>query len=341
MKTRATGLRRLAIAGLGIFAAAACTEPGFEEVPVPRIVPATLPPAPPVLGISHQESGAVSILDTSTRRIVATIAVAEKVGAITLSADGSRLFASVPAGIAVVDVKTRQVVRTIAREGTRSSLLSAGDLLYVTEEATSENDRVAVIDLRNDSVKAERLIRTLSRRAELSGDGLRLFIAHSFYTGIVTSLRTADLARTGETRHEDGASRIRLSPDDRTLYVPNGMNDTGRLGVVDVMSRTLVEDIPLTSAPSDIVVAPDGSRAYISLSRENLVTVVDLTGRRVERSIAVADVPGQIALSPDGGYAFVLHDRGEILTVIDLKTDAVSTEQLDRGGDGFAVPSRR
>ena len=341
MNTRANGRWRLAIAGLGIFAAAACTEPGFEEVPVPRIVPATLPPAPPVLGISHQESGAVSILDTSTRRIVATIAVAEKVGAITLSADGSRLFASVPAGIAVVDVKTRQVVRTIAREGTRSSLLSAGDLLYVTEEATSENDRVAVIDLRNDSVKAERLIRTLSRRAELSGDGLRLFIAHSFYTGIVTSLRTADLARTGETRHEDGASRIRLSPDDRTLYVPNGMNDTGRLGVVDVMSRTLVEDIPLTSAPSDIVVAPDGSRAYISLSRENLVTVVDLTGRRVERSIAVADVPGQIALSPDGGYAFVLHDRGEILTVIDLKTDAVSTEQLDRGGDGFAVPSRR
>ena len=157
----------------------------------------------------------------------------------------------------------------------------------------------------------------------------------------MTSLRTSDLARTVETRHEDGTSRIRLSPDDRTLYVPNGMNDTGRLGVVDVMSRTLVEDIPLTSAPSDIAVAPDGSRAYIPLSRENLVTVVDLTGRRVERSIAVADAPGQIALNPVGGYDFVRLGRGEILTVIYQKTDPGSTGRLDKGGDGLAVPSRR
>lgn len=338
MMRRAIGILRLATAALGIYAVTACTEPGFEEVPAPPIVPVTLQPAPPVVGIAHEEDGSVSIFDTVQRQIVATVKVADRVGFIALAADGARLFASVHNGIAVVDVGARKVVRTIARPGTVKSLLAAGDLLYVIEEATSENDRVAVIDLRTDAVKAERLIRTLASRVELSADGLRLFISHSFYTGIVTLLRTSDLARIGETRHEDGASRIRLSPDDRTLYVPNGMYASGRLGVVDVMTRKLLVDIPLSASPADIAIAPDGKRAYIL---QGDVAVVDLVGLKVERTIAVQDNANDIALGPDGGSAFVLHRYSDVLTTIDLKTDAVSTRQLEKRGDSFAIPPRR
>lgn len=329
-----------AVTVFGICAGTACTDPEFRTVAMPAITPVAVQPAPPVLGIAHDEDGSVSIFDTSKQQVVATIKIAEKVGVIAISADGRQLFASIPDGIAVVDVDARRVVRTIARPGVRSALVAAKDVLYVVEEATNEHNRVAAMDIRDGSIKAERLIRTLTGRADISGDGHRLYIAHHFYTGIITSLRTSDLGFTGETRHEDGARGIRLSPDNRRIFVPNGMRSPGRLDVIDSTSLKPHATIELTSEPLDVAIAPDGARAYLPLLAEEQVAVVDLEAMKVERTIAVAAYARQIALSPSGDRAFVLHDRDGVLTAIDLKTSAVSTIRLDRNGDTFAIPPR-
>ena len=50
----------------------------------------------------------------------------------------------------------------------------------------------------------------------------------------------------------------------------------GAVAVVDTVTNTVTATIPIGSQPGDVVVAPDGNRAYISNRQARTVEVVDL-----------------------------------------------------------------
>src|SRR5262249_871674 len=88
------------------------------------------------------------------------------------------------------------------------------------------------------------------------------------------------------------------SPDGNTsITVRPGSEDTGFTGILDPASHTIVARIPVAteSGPEDIVITPDGARAYAT--GFDKVFVVDTAARTV---IATVPVPadGGIAISP-------------------------------------------
>lgn len=307
----------------------------------PSHAPSSTPPLktpPPVLVVTHADAGLISILDTTLGQVVGRVSVGGKLGPATLAGNGERLFVAVPDAIAIVNVPGRRLERMLTVPGEHSGLVSAGDRLYVVQNIRNKG-RVLAIDIATGRIDAEREIDDLTHRPEVSTDGGRLYVPHSFYSGRVTILDTGRLSVSKTLTFEDGPTRVRLSPDNRTLFVPNGSTSSGRVTVVDTTSRQKTADIVLEDEPTDVAISLDGKRAVVPLFRGGKIALLDLATGTVTRTVPI-EYPIRLTLSPDDKTVYVLRNATNRLAIIDLETSATTVLELDAEADDVIVPDR-
>lgn len=87
------------------------------------------------------------------------------------------------------------------------------------------------------------------------------------------------------------------------VLVTHKAGDT--LGFVDVTSGQLVDAVWVGDEPADVVVSPDGTKAYVSLVTEGSIVVVDLAKREVTGRLATNKNATKLALSEDGSTLYV------------------------------------
>lgn len=311
---------------------AACGPAADSRSPLPP-----LKPAPPILVVTHADAGLVSLIDTTTRQVAHTIRVGARITAAALLGSGDRLYVSVPDAVLQLNLRERRVERTLRIPGEHDGVIVLGNRLYVVQN-TSSKGKVTAIDLSTERVEAEREIDDLAGRPELSADGRRLYLPHSFYSGRVTILDAARLSVLATLAFEDRTTRVRLSPDERTLLVPNGSTSSGRVTLVDTVERRKVVDIPLDDQPTDIAVTLDGKRAIVPLFGASQIAIFDVDARTRVRTIAVETYPIRLELSPDGRVAYVLRNATNRLQVVDLETSAVTVLELEAEADDILAP---
>jgi YVTN family beta-propeller protein len=136
---------------------------------------------------------------------------------------------------------------------------------------------------------------------------------------------------------------LALSSDGKVLYICLNRNNT--VGVFDLATRTLVKEIAVGNAPTDIVIM--GDKAYVSnrggrpaddgdftvdssgtpivankesaYAATGTVSVLDLTSGTEIRTIEVGLHPS--ALLPDNGRLFVANSNSDTVSVVDTNTD--------------------
>jgi YVTN family beta-propeller protein len=108
--------------------------------------------------------------------------------------------------------------------------------------------------------------------------------------------------------------------------------------VIDTTTFTHIDVIPLQFAPDTIVVAPDGSRVYVTHYNKSAISAIDLNSRS-RTVIVLDDAPLDIAVSRDGDRLYVTNLHS--LTLIDTATDVADTvpigdlpRHLHVSGDG-------
>lgn len=112
---------------------------------------------------------------------------------------------------------------------------------------------------------------------DVSPDGRELWAAAA-RTG---TLSIIDLAskKVVQTLHANllGANRVKFTPDGKYVFVSMLSTRSGRdLAIFDVASRREVKQMTLGKGAAGMVMQPDGSRAYVSSSPSNFVSVIDL-----------------------------------------------------------------
>lgn len=269
--------------------------------------------------VANQLSDTISVIRTADNSVRATIPVDKGPYGVSVSPDGQELYiahaGSFPESghtVSVFSTRTRQVVGSISVQDqpTGVAVSPDGTRLYVTNMrgvsqrtnpdtgmVSSENNppgTLSVIDTKIRQVIATvTLTEMMATGVAVSPDGQEVYVAHQIPEGIVSVIRTRDLALTTTIRVGNGPFGVAVSPDGTRLYVTNLGTAKGdeTVSVIALPSHDVIATVTVGKVPVGLSVTPDGREVYVANRRSNTVSVIDTATFAVKATIGVEEEP--------------------------------------------------
>jgi YVTN family beta-propeller protein len=331
-----------------------------------------------------QQSEEVRVLDAASFAIIKNIAVGRVPRGFSLSPDGARLFVtnSWDDTLSVIDTRTLAVKATWPVGAEPSSVVEdrAGKRLFVANRISND---VAVLDA-STGVEEKRLL--AGRGASyltISPDGSRIYATHVYpnpprvrteldnRTAPESEITVIDTARAVVVDRMPlhsiaGVFHLAFSSDGRlgvvAEYHPKNLVPLAHLEHGGAFAYTLTlfgadvgkpVEVPLdeleryASQPFGVAIAPDKSRAYVTIGGSECVVVIDVprllhfvharphpdsgsfaqdlsaSATYVVARIPVGHNPRGLTLTPDGRKLFVANRLEDTISVIETRTNRV------------------
>lgn len=281
-------------------------------------------PPPGRAYIPTADGTSVSVIDTATDRVIATIPVDAGAIGVALHPAGTHVYVTSHASgsLSVISTATNAVVATIplgpeAAEPMGVAVSPDGSRVYV---ADVHDGSVSVVDTARHAVIATFPAGSFLLGATVNPAGTRLYLSNDQGTDVAV-VDTGSNTRLGGIAVGGPSYGVAVSPDGALLYVTL---DVGELAVVDTASDSVVATVTLGAHPRGVAVAPDSARVYVANSGSDTVSVVDTASNTVIATVPVGTGPGGVAVTPDGRRAYVVNSGGGDVSVLDLSTDTVS-----------------
>ncbi len=303
--------------------------------------------------VTNEISGDLSVIDSTTMEVVATVALGKRPRGIHPSPDGKTIYVALsgspPAppgvdestlpppdhsadGIGVVDVATNKMVRMLkaGSDPENFDVSLDGKTIYVSNEDASG---VSFID-----VAAGELTKTIKTGEEPEGvkvnlDG-KLVYSTNEQDGTVSVIDIAagKLLKTFKVGRRP--RNIAFMPDGQHAYV-NAENDGG-IVLFDPINYKQLQPIQLGTPgeikPMFLLLSPDASKLYVSTGRAHKVFVVDTATNTATGSFEVGQRPWGMAFSPDAKLLFTANGPSNDVSVVDLATQTVTKKIKTTGG---------
>ena len=246
---------------------------------------------------SDKSADAIGVLDVASKKLTGKLHAGSDPEEFALSKDGRHIYISnedtkSATVIAVASAKVEHII-PVGREPEGVSTTPDGKQFYVTCEAGGE---IYVVDTSSYKVVAHFQVNVRPRSvAFLSAGGIGFIPSES--TGELNVIDTVN-AKVSRVIALPAGSRpmsVKLSPDEKKLYVSNGR--AGTISAFDAHSYELLDTIKVGTRPWGIAVSPDGKYLFSANGPSNDVSVVDLaTNKEISRVKAGAS-PWGIAVS--------------------------------------------
>jgi YVTN family beta-propeller protein len=278
----------------------------------------------------------VSVLDTATDTVAATIPVGGSPFYLAGTPDGRFVYVTDPNanGVSVIFTGTNTVVGSpipVAGGPTGIAIGPSGLFAYA---ACSLSSSIAVINTGTNTVTATIPVPGGSPYGiAISPNGAFAYVTN---IGVSPHVRIVDLSTNSLVGAPIavGSSplNVALTPDGAFAYVAN--RGSGTVSVIDTALQAVVATIPVGSEPFGIAVTPDGARAYVAHMNSQDVRIIDTaTHSVVGAPIAMGLRPSGLAIRPDGARVYVVDDTSLDARVIDTGTNTVT-------GGPIAMPAR-
>jgi DNA-binding beta-propeller fold protein YncE len=184
-------------------------------------------------GSSYLDSrGLISVIDTCTSRVVDSIAVEVAPDTITMSLNGTRLYATHyhRNAFSIIDLRTRDVSRWVFGDAPIGIVVSPDDAFACVTNLHS----LTVFDAAANIVKST-TIAALPRETRLSADGKQAYVL-DFDQKTILAFDTAENVVVGSADVDGDPQAMVLGPDGEFLYLTDYRN-----GVVTVISTALLK----------------------------------------------------------------------------------------------------
>ena len=147
------------------------------------LLAATIAEAAPFAYSSNQGDGTVSVIDTATNTVIATIPVGAMPLGVAVNAAGTRAYvANFGAdSVSVIDIATNNVVHDVllpANSVQGIAVSPDGSRVYAAGSSGADG-QVAVIDTTADTVVSTIVVTRVPRSVAVSLDGTRVYVGHS------------------------------------------------------------------------------------------------------------------------------------------------------------------
>lgn len=309
-------------------------------------------PATARVFVTNEDSGNVTIIDAAKDEVVGNIWLGRRARGVRVSRDGTKLFVAVSGppvavappvsvvhadapvitdtdapvssgeGIAVVDLATRRVLRTLpaGRDPESFDMTADGRTFYVSNDETAE---VTTVDADAGKVTATTKVGAAPEGVALSPDSEYVYVATESGNELdILGARSGNIVARVPTQMRPRG--VVFSADGREAFV--SAERDGVMNVIDTKTRAIVGAIAtggVEAKPMGIAISPDGRHAYVTNGHEGSVAFIDLVARRLERTVpAVGDRPWGIAITPDGKKLFVA--AAPDVAIIDIVSGKVS-----------------
>ncbi|PBC80309.1 40-residue YVTN family beta-propeller repeat-containing protein [Streptomyces sp. 2224.1] len=264
--------------------------------------------------VTNFGAGSISVIDTRTRDVIATIGVASGPWEIAITPDGLRAYAACfgTDSVAVIDTATNTVTTTI--EGLDKPLgLKAtpdGSRLYV---ASLGGSRVDVISTATDTLIASVPVSSGPRGVAVTPDGAQVYVTEEGANAVEvidTATDTVIETITGFLLPRG----VAVSPDGQRAYVSEyGGN---RLGVVDTATHTRVAALTGLPIPLGVAVGHNGVLAYVTCDADDSVAVIDLIRNEMIDKVPGFHAPSWLVITPDDVEVYVVNNANETVSVL-------------------------
>ncbi len=312
--------------------------------------------------VSNETAGTVAIIDPATGKVEAAIPVGKRPRGLRVSRDGKTLYVALsgspiappgvdestlpPAdrsadGIAVIDIATRKMVRTIhsGQDPEAFDLSPDGRWLYVSNEETAE---MSVVDLQAGAVVKRIPVGEEPEGVTVSPDGKVVYVTCEGDNSVV-AVDTTTVVAIGRTAVGPRPRSIAVTPDGKTLFVTG--ENAAAIAVVDAATHTMTKTIalpkqesaPTPPRPMGTVLSPDAKLLFVSNGRARSVSVIDVAQRTLLRTLNdVGQRPWGIGINADGTKVFTANGPSGDVSIIDVASGAVD-RRISLGGSPWGI----
>jgi YVTN family beta-propeller protein len=309
------------------------------------LVLAALPVSAGTLYVTNTKSDSISVIDTTTFEVVATIPLGRgKPNRVVFHPDGRTAWVVYDKShdLGVVDAESRKLLRRVKVGGNPYNLNFTPDgrhLLVLDWASDTSTDEVIFYDLQAQKIDGRVEVSTWPAHSVFSRDGRVLYVSGE----TAGDLTVIDVARREiVARHVHGggdAMGLAATADGKYVYAAAGENKT--VLKIDTATNKPVATIALPGVVHEATLTLDGRFLYTTLRKANRIVVVDTATDRIVATIPQKGYPDLVTMEPTGRHALVTNRWADLVSVIDLATHTqVRTIAVGKAPHGMALRPR-
>jgi uncharacterized protein (TIGR03437 family) len=262
--------------------------------------------------VANFGSNNVSVIDTSSNTVIATVMVGSQPQGIAVTPDGASVYVANCGGdVFVIDTATNKVSTKFPAGACPTGVVITpdGTRAYVT--LTNANS-VAAIDTSTNTVMTKIPVGDAPSGIAMAPNGSHVYVAN---VGAMASGSSVSVIDTASNTVADtvglgnvGSVGVAITPDGSRVYVANAL---GSVSVIDTSSNTVSDTVTVSgigNSPVGVAITPDGTRAYVLTYGANgtgPVAVIDTPTNTIAAMVSVGTGPTGVGISPDGTRAYV------------------------------------
>lgn len=290
-------------------------------------------------------AGGMAIINTSTYQWVSAKVSETNPYGIAATPDGSKIYVSQSGTNVVSSYEVSDLLSATAKVKGTSIVVGVyphgvavspdGARAYVANTGpdnggAAASESISIINVANDTVTGSITVGSAPQVVAVSPDSRWVYATCS------EGLYVADTASQRSRLVTDQCSQahgVAVSPDGKFVYVAD--TTRGRVLIVDANAHGTTHDtrhgggsphprgsVAVGSSPWSVAFTEDGSRAYVTNSNDDTVSVIDTKSQRVVGTISVGRIP--TGISRFGNQMWVTGNVSSTVSVIDTTQDKVT-----------------
>jgi YVTN family beta-propeller protein len=295
----------------------------------PLILASGMAAAAPKAYVGNFADNTVSVLDTASDKIVATIPVAQGPHGMAMSRDGRTVFVTGDgsSSMSVIDTATDKVVKTVevGKSPNGLALTPDGKQLLVTVYG---EDKIDFIDPATQAITGTVAV-PKPHTVSISPDGKLAYITSQepgHFALCVVDIASRTLARTLPLPKTPRDAEF--GHDGKAFYFTEA--GVSALQMLDPATDKIVAEIPTGVSPHFVSLFHNNPLGLAVVQGPGEVLLFDPATNQGVRSIAVGKQPHWLALAGDGKTAYVTNEGSNDLSIVDIASGKVTSVEVGK-----------
>jgi YVTN family beta-propeller protein len=284
--------------------------------------------AAPFAYITNGDSNNVSVIDTVTNKVTATISVGSNPMGVAISQDGAKAYVgnANSNNVSIIDTATNNLIASVQVGNSPQGIAvsSDGKNVYIVNHLSNT---VSLLDTTTNSVKATVNVGKKPVGVAVSSDGKKVYVTNEGDNTVsIIDTATGVVTVTASVGYEP--KEVAVSPDGARVYVIN--SGSGSVSVIDSTTNKVIDTVIVGKMPRGVAINSNGTKVYVTNTDEyfSTVSVIDTAADKVTATIPVGSNPMGIAVTPDGSKVYVAIHSCNTVSVIDTATNTIKATML-------------